>query len=294
RFMDARRRRHSDRLAAGIRKPYHYPHVGRAGHPHHIAGVTGYYMSFSPYEGVAVKNLMLIGSMLAMLAGSARGDDWPQWMGTNRDDVWSETGIIQKFPAKGPTVLWRIPIKGGFSGPAVADGKVYVMDYVTDVDFRTKSNAMGRPDIKGTERVLCLNAKTGKEIWKHEYDCPYKVSYPAGPRCTPTVHEGKVYTLGTEGNLFCLDADTGAKIWSKEFKTDYKAKTPMWGFCGHPLVDGKKLICVVGGENSVAVAFDKDTGKEIWKSLSAKEPGYSPPTIIEAGGKRQLLIWHAE
>src|SRR5262245_8555950 len=95
RFMDARRRRHSDRLAAGIRKPYHYPHVGWAGHPHHIAGVTGYYMSFSPYEGVAVKNLMLIGSMLAMLAGSARGDDWPQWMGTNRDDVWSETGIIQ-------------------------------------------------------------------------------------------------------------------------------------------------------------------------------------------------------
>lgn len=83
-------------------------------------------------------------------------------------------------------------------------------------------------------------------------------------------------------------------LWSKVFKKDYAAKTPMWGFAGHPLIDGQKLICVVGGEGSVAVAFDKDSGKELWKSLSAKEQGYSPPTLIEAGGKRQLLIWHAE
>jgi outer membrane protein assembly factor BamB len=241
-----------------------------------------------------VKHLILFGMTVTLVAGAARGDDWPQWMGTDRDAVWHETGILQKFPPKGPTVLWRTPIKSGFSGPAVAGGKVYVMDYATDVDFRKQSNPGTRPKIKGSERVLCLDARSGKEIWKHEYDCPYKISYPAGPRCTPTVQDGKVYTLGAEGNLFCLDADTGKPIWSKEFKKDYKSETPIWGVCGHPLVDGKKLICTVGGPGALAVAFDKDTGKEIWKSLSAKEPGYSAPTIIEAGGKRQLLIWDAE
>src|SRR5262249_39172970 len=79
-----------------------------------------------------------------------------------------------------------------------------------------------------------------------------------------------------------------------DFNKDYKVKTPMWGFTGHPLVDGKKLICVVGGKDAEAVAFDKDDGKELWKSLSSKEPGYSAPTMIEAGGTRQLLIWSAE
>ena len=243
-----------------------------------------------------MKHTILIGLTLGLFlsVGTSRADDWPQWMGPNRDDVWQETGILQKFPAKGPKELWRVPIKGGFAGPAVAGGKVYVMDYVTDVDFRAKSNPAARPAIKGQERVLCFDAKSGKDIWKHEYDCPYAISYPAGPRCTPTVQDGKVYTLGSEGNLFCLDADTGKKIWAKEFKVDYKAKTPTWGFCGHPLVDGKKLICVVGGENALAVAFDKDTGMEVWKSLSAQEPGYSPPTMIEAGGKRQLLIWDSD
>src|SRR5262249_49255583 len=98
----------------------------------------------------------------------------------------------------------------------------------------------------------------------------------------------------TEGNLFCLDTTTGKVLWSKVLTKEYKTETPIWGFTGHPLVDGKKLICIVGGEGSVAVAFDKDTGKELWKSLSAAEPGYCPPTSIEAGGVRQLLVWHPE
>src|SRR5207249_8640269 len=107
-------------------------------------------------------------------------------------------GILQRFPAKGPKELWRIPINGGFAGPAVAGGKVYVMDYDTAADIRKISDAGARPKIKGQERVLCLDARNGKEIWKHVYDCPYAISYPAGPRCTPTIHDGKVYTLGAE------------------------------------------------------------------------------------------------
>jgi outer membrane protein assembly factor BamB len=231
--------------------------------------------------------------LLALSTHFALVPDWPQWMGERRDGIWRETGILEKFPESGPTIKWRVPINGGYAGPAVASGRVYVMDYVRSAgDPKPDPNA--RSEVKGKERVLCLNAADGKEIWKHEYECPYKISFASGPRCTPTVDGGKVYALGAEGNLFCLSADKGKVLWSHDFKTDYKAQTPQWGFTGHPLVDGEKLICLVGGPGSVAVAFNKNTGKEIWKALSAKDQGYSPPSIIEAGGTRQLLIWHSE
>ena len=194
----------------------------------------------------------------------------------------------------GPKVLWRVPVAGGYAGPAVADGLVYVTDFVTDVDIRKASAPQARPEINGEERVFCRDAKSGQQLWVHSYACKYAISYPAGPRCTPTVHRGKVYALGAEGNLLCLDAVKGTVLWSKDFKKDFKAKTPVWGFCGHPLVDGQKLICVVGGEAGVVYAFDKDTGEELWHALSAREPGYSPPTMIDAGGVRQLLVWHPE
>lgn len=232
--------------------------------------------------------------VFGVLAAALRADDWPQWMGPNRDDRWRESGIVDKFPEGGPKVLWRAPVAYGFAGPAVVKGKVYVGDYQTDAKVRELSNPGARPPIDGRERVLCLDAKTGKEIWHKDYDCHYEISYPAGPRCTPTVHDGKVYALGAEGNLLCLDGETGAQIWAKDFKKDLGAKTPIWGFAGHPLVDGKKLICLVGGRDGVMYAFDKDTGKELWHALEASEPGYSPPTMIEAAGVRQLLLWHPE
>jgi hypothetical protein len=231
---------------------------------------------------------------LSLAAAAARADDWPQWLGPQRDGVWRETGLLDNFPEGGPKVLWRVPIRGGYAGPAVASERVYVTDFVPDADLPKRNNAMGRSKINGKERVLCLDARDGKQLWTHQYDCPYAISYPAGPRCTPTVAGGKVYTLGAMGNLLCLDAAKGTLLWSKDFQKDYRAKVPMWGFAGHPLVEGDKLICLVGGKDSVAVAFDKDTGKEKWKALSASEPGYSAPMLIEAGGKRQLVIWDAD
>lgn len=232
--------------------------------------------------------------VVVALASALHADDWPQWLGPKRDSVWRETGIVEKFPSGGPKVLWRVKVAGGYAGPAVAEGRVYVADFLTDADTASVSAPNSKPDIDGKERVLCFDAKTGKPLWSHAYPCHYSISYPAGPRCTPTVQQGKVYALGAEGNLFCLDAAKGTVLWSKDFKADFKAKTPMWGFCGHPLVDGQKLICLVGGEEGVVYAFDKDTGKEIWHALEASGPGYAPPTIIEAGGARQLLIWHPE
>lgn len=234
-------------------------------------------------------------SLLAMILATtlASADDWPQWMGPNRDDVWAETGILEKFPASGLKVLWRKPLHGGFAGPAIAHGKVYVTDYVRSAGDE-KPAPTKRNDLKGKERVLCFDAQTGKELWKYEYDCSYAISYPAGPRCTPTVDNGKVFSLGAMGDLFCLDAAKGTVIWSKNLPKTYNAPLPLWGYAGHPLVYKNLLICTAGGKDSAVVAFDKETGKEVWKSLNTPEIGYSPPTLIEAGGAPQLLIFHGK
>ncbi|MDB6037088.1 MAG: outer rane biosis protein BamB, partial [Verrucomicrobiales bacterium] len=232
--------------------------------------------------------------LLSSLVQTVRADDWPQWLGPKRDGVWRETGIIDNFSSKGADVQWRVPVGAGYSGPAVANGRIYVTDRQLATGAKNPSNPFQQGTIAGTERVLCFNEKDGKMIWQHEYDCPYTVSYPAGPRTTPTVYEDRVYTLGTEGNLICFEAAKGTVLWSKDFKKEFGIPTPLWGFAGHPLIDGNKLICLAGGSNSVAVAFDKLTGKELWRALGAKEPGYAPPTMIEAGGKRQLILWNPE
>jgi outer membrane protein assembly factor BamB len=168
---------------------------------------------------------------------------------------------------------------------------------VTDYD-KSAGDASPAPtkrnDLQGTERVLCLDAKTGDEIWKHQYPCNYTISYPAGPRCTPTVDADKVYALGAMGDLFCLDAATGKVVWSKNLPSAYGAPVPLWGYAGHPLVYKNLLICMAGGDKSAVVALDKGTGSEIWKALSTPEIGYSPPTLIEAGGVPQLLIFHGK
>ena len=205
--------------------------------------------------------VFLKGSLPALLAvlfgivSLAQAEDWPQWLGPNRDSVWQETGLVEKFPEQGLTVKWRVPVSLGYSGPAVVGGKVYLTDYVKE-SGDTSNNPGQRRELTGKERVLCLNAADGKIVWEYSDTVAYKISYPSGPRCTPTVSGGKVYTLGAEGNLLCLDAGMGTVIWSKELKKEYKTDSPQWGFCGAPLVDGQKLICLVGGEGSVAVAFD--------------------------------------
>lgn len=222
----------------------------------------------------------------------ALADEWPQWMGPNRDNVWKENGIVSDFNDEGPRILWKAEIAGGYSGPAVADGRVYVTDYVTSDDVKVAN--FDRKQFTGTERVLCLDEITGKEIWKHEYPVKYSISYPAGPRCTPNYKKGYVYTLGAEGNLFCFEAKTGKVIWSKNLPEEYKTKTPLWGYAAHPLIDGDKLITLAGGEGSHCIAINLKTGKEVWRTLTSREQGYSPPTIIKSGGTRQLILAHPE
>ena len=229
---------------------------------------------------------LLFSNAVALNVSSA--DDWPHWMGPNRDNTWNETGIIDKFPEGGPKVLWRTPIKSGYSGPAVADGKVVITDFVTDGNWKLAN--FERQKMQGTERVLCLNESDGSVIWKHETDVTYAISYPAGPRCTPIIENGKVYTLGAEGDLYCFNLSDGSVIWEKHLEKDYKTNSPTWGYAAHPLIDGDKLITLAGGEGTHCVALNKNTGEEIWRTITAPEQGYSPPSIIEQAGVRQLIL----
>jgi outer membrane protein assembly factor BamB len=237
-------------------------------------------------------------SAIGLLAPTAQGDDWPQWMGPQRDGVWRETGIVAKFPEGGPKIRWRVPIGGGYAGPAVVGGRVYVTDKQLADGVTDPSNPFQRGEQPARERVLCLDDADGKVLWSHVYDCPYTVSYPAGPRTTPVVAGEKLFTLGSEGHLFCLNAETGSVIWSKNFRTDYgREQSPVWGYAANPLLDGDRLICLVGGEGTTVVAFDRDTGKEIWRALDSSGghgPGYGNPIIVEAAGRRQLIVWHPQ
>lgn len=240
----------------------------------------------------------LVGVVFACCMGwelnPARGDDWPQWLGPKRDGVWRETGIVAKFPPGGPKVRWRTPLSEGYSGPAVANGKVYITDWVRAKGAARSDNPFGRDRVNGQERVLCLEETTGAVLWQYAYDASYQISYSAGPRTTPVVTKDAVYALGAMGDLVCLDVKTGAKIWHRHLAQEYKMNVPMWGFASHPLLDGNRLICLVGGQGSVVIAFDKDTGTELWKALTASQPGYAPPMIYEIGGTRQLIIWHPQ
>jgi len=227
-------------------------------------------------------------TLLLLAISTTRADDWPQWMGPQRDNIWRETGLLEKFPTGGPKVLWRVPIAGGYAGPAVANGKVFATDFATTTVL--DEGNFGRKPSGGKESVMALDAATGKTLWKHSYPVTYTISYPAGPRCTPTVDGDRVYFLGAEGHLLCCNITSGKILWQKHLTADYHTKAALWGYAAHPLIDGKKIITLAGGEGSHVVALDKETGREIWKSQTQSEQGYVPPSIVTVDGQRQLLV----
>jgi outer membrane protein assembly factor BamB len=211
----------------------------------------------------------------------ATADDWAQWGGPQRDSIWRETGIVRQLPKDANGLIprkWSVPLSEGYAGPAVANGRVFAMDW----DRR-----------QGVERVLCVDAEGGQQIWEHTYESHYTVSYPNGPRCTPVIDDGRVFVIGGMGQMFCLDEKTGEVVWQKDFVSDFKTQLPIWGMAASPLVHGQQLITLVGGsDNALVVSFDKATGKELWRSLDDNEIGYAPPVLFEFGGRLQLIVWH--
>ncbi len=226
---------------------------------------------------------MLLFTWATVFAASmGRGDDWPQFRGPNRDGVWSETGIMQTFPADGLKVRWRAPVGAGLSSPIVSDGRVIVCD-----SERKKPQAW--------ERVRCFDEKTGKPLWTHSDEVSYPgwafddPNNPAGPDATPIAAGGKVFALGKNAHLVCLDIRDGAVLWHRDLMKDY-GLTEFSGTTPSPLIEGNLLILAGGGQPDASViALDKDNGKEVWRALDDKWT-YSSPIVITAGGKRQLIV----
>jgi len=215
------------------------------------------------------------------LSGRPRTDDWPQWRGPNRDGVWRETGLVEAFSGPQLELAWRAPVSNGYSGPTVAEGRVYLTD------------RLGEP--AEVERVLCFDAATGTKVWTHVYECTYKqVGYPDGPRASVTIVDGLAYSLGTMGHFRCLDAATGASVWGKDPGADYEIDKPIWGIASAPLVEGDLVIVQLGARpDACIVAWDKQTGVERWRALDDKA-SYSAPVVVEQAGRRVLVCWTGE
>jgi hypothetical protein len=165
-------------------------------------------------------SLFSISCCLLLSISTGLSDDWPQWMGPGRDDVWREPGILQTFPASGPAVLWHSPIEGGYSGPAVAGNRLFVLDRPATSTTNSTELKPGQTVAPRSERVLCLDAATGTKVWEHTYPRGYEIGYPGGPRTTPAVAEGRVYTLGAMGDLLCLRADNGQVVGLATFRVN--------------------------------------------------------------------------
>ncbi len=204
--------------------------------------------------------------------------DWPDWRGVNRDGKWNESGIVEEFSSYTIAHKWETEIGSGYSGPTVSAGKVYVSDRIE------------KPE--QLERVLCFDELTGKKLWDFSYKCEYLgVGYPAGPRASVVINHRKAYSLGTMGNFYCFDAENGNVLWQKDLNTQYEIKMPIWGIAATPLiVDEKIIVHVSGSNNACVVAFDKNTGKEIWRNLDERA-GYSAPILIQKGKNKIIVNW---
>lgn len=200
--------------------------------------------------------------------------DWPQYRGPRRDGVSAETGLLGTWPEGGPKVLWRVPLGEGFSGLTVAGNRLFTLQQPGDATL-----------------VTAHDAGTGKELWRFRLDAAYEDSQGNGPRSTPTVDGNRVYALSARGKLAALDAGTGKAIWRKDLVQEFGATIPQWGVSTQPAVDGNLLLVDVGGRpGNAVVAFDKASGKVVWKSES-DIAGYSQPVALTVDGVAQLVFF---
>jgi outer membrane protein assembly factor BamB len=206
------------------------------------------------------------------LAVATTASDWPQFLGPQRNGTSSEP--IGANALRSPKLLWKKEIGAGFSAPVVENDKLIIFHR-----------------LENREIVECLKAPTGERMWRFDYDTAYRddFGFDEGPRGTPAIADGRVYTFGAEGVLHAIDLATGKKIWRLDTQTKFGVKKGFFGAATSPLLDSGKVIVNVGGPNGAGVvALDAKNGNILWTATN-DEAGYSSPIAATLGGKRSIL-----
>jgi outer membrane protein assembly factor BamB len=224
-------------------------------------------------KSLLVGSVLHLGILIAGLVPSLTAADWPQWRGPKRDNVSTETGLLKQWPKEGPKLLWTSEDAGiGYSGPAIVGDRLYTMGGDEKNDF-----------------VIALDVRKGEKVWSAPIGAYVQNRYGSGPRGTPTVDGGYLYALTSAGNLVCLKTDNGEQVWSASLTgAEVGGKRPGWNYSESPLVDGEQVVCSPGGPKGTLAAFDKKTGKPLWRSTELTDAaGYSSIVPADAGGVRQ-------
>jgi outer membrane protein assembly factor BamB len=215
-------------------------------------------------------------ALLTLCVAPAAAGDWPQWLGPNRDGSSPETVAPWKGDLK---VLWRKPVGEGHSSPVIAGGKVFLFTKVKD---------------KEQEEIAAYDAKTGDLLWHTPYDrAAFTSQFGHGPRATPAVAGGRVYTFGATGELGCFNAEDGKEQWRIDTLKKFKATNLKFGMSGSPLVDGDKVYVAVGGEGGAVVALKTDNGDVAWHK-GDDAASYSSPILVGKDKSRQLVVLTAK
>ena len=225
---------------------------------------------------------LLILSLLALsttiLSNRSEAGDWPQILGPNRNGQ-ANGEKIAAWPASGPRTLWTYTIGEGFSGPSVVGNSVIV--------FHRVDNKEGTE----FERIEAVNAQTGKQVWKTDFDATYAggINPDTGPRSVPVIAGDAIVAYGAAGDLHCLALKDGKKRWSRETWSDFNAPQGYFGAGTTPIVVGKHVIVNVGGRQGSIVAFNLADGKMVWSAVQ-DTASYSSPSLTKVGGKTVVIF----
>ena len=216
-------------------------------------------------------------SLFWMAAETCVAADWPWFLGPEQNNQSRETGINTDWAAKPPPVLWTADLGDeGYAGPSVAGGVIYILDHEDDEDV-----------------VKAFNLDTGDLTWTFRYEARGKDNYGFA-RATPSVQDGRVFTMSRDGVVHALDAATGRKLWRRDIIKDVKGVAPKWKVSSSPVLDGERVIVTAGGKNAHLVALDRKTGRTVWEGGGSAASGYATPVIATLDGERQYLVFDAE
>jgi len=213
--------------------------------------------------------------VLLVFSGNELGaQDWPQYLGPDRNSISPQKGLLRSWPESGPEVLWSVNIGIGYGGPVVKNGKVYLLDREDEV----------------ADMMRCFDLQTGKELWKFSYNAPGTLPFP-GSRSVPIVDDRHVYSCGPNGDLYCIDIQTHRPIWNKNVWTDFGGENlPTWGISQCPMIYGDLLVVASQAPKAGVVAYNKLTGNIVWQSVPLGIIGYSSPNVVKIDGKDQIIF----